>query len=298
MTVIADHHERIRLMRRVLLCPNVKRDRDYVLTLEVIDLLKNCSASIVVCPLFDESGQLPPAPAGIRIGELDEELENADMAIVFGGDGTILRTARAAADKSVPILGVNMGQKGFMAEIEKEDIALIPQAVCGEYVINRRMMLDMELNRGGKVIHRDFALNDVVIAGVTKVIDLTLRGDGEKISHFSGDGAIVATPTGSTAYSMAAGGPIVEPSADSIVVTPICAHVLAARSFVLAPDRTVSIELGAVKVNPAYLTVDGGKSVNLVSGDVVNIQKSAKQTLLVHLSSRSFYAKVNEKLGE
>ena len=285
-------------MRRVLLCPNVMRDRDYALTLEVNNLLKGCDVSIVVCPIYDESCTPLAAPDGLEVSDLDTELEGADMAIVFGGDGTILRVARAAALKSVPILGVNMGQKGFMAEIEKEDLALIPQAVCGDYVINRRMMLDMELIRDGKVIYSDFALNDVVIAGVTKVIDLTLRGDGEKISHFSGDGAIVATPTGSTAYSMAAGGPIIEPSADSIVVTPICAHVLAARSFVLAPDRHVSIELGAVKVNPTYLAVDGGTYIDLVSGDVISVQKSKKETLLIHLSSRSFYARVSEKLGE
>ena len=285
-------------MKRVLLCPNVKRDRDYALTQKVYDLIKGCNASIVVCPLFDMDGTLPEAPDGLTVSDLDSALESADMAIVFGGDGTILRVARAAAMTSVPILGVNMGRKGFMAEIEKEDIALIPQAVCGDYKLGRRMMLDMELVRGGEVIHSDFALNDVVIAGVTKVIDLTLLGDGQKISHFSGDGAIVATPTGSTAYSMAAGGPIIEPSADSIVVTPICAHVLAARSFVLAPDREVSIELGAVKVNPTYLTVDGGSFMDLYSGDVVNIKKSKKETLLIHLASRSFYAKVSEKLGE
>ena len=285
-------------MRRILLCPNVKRDRDYALTLEVIGLLKGCSPSVIVCPIFDKNSEPPAPPDGVVVSDLDTELTGASMAIVFGGDGTILRVARAAALKDVPILGVNMGQKGFMAEIEKEDIALIPKAVCGDYAINRRMMLDMELIRDGRVIHRDFALNDVVIAGVTKVIDVTLKGDGQKISHFSGDGAIVATPTGSTAYSMAAGGPIVEPSADNIVITPICAHVLAARSFVLASDRRVSIELGAVKVNPAYLTVDGGTYVELVSGDVVSVRKSDKQTLLVNLANRSFYTKVSDKLGE
>ncbi len=285
-------------MRRILLCTNVKRDKNFALTLQVNELIKGCDASIVVCPLFDKRSVPPKAPKGLNVSDLDKELGGADMAIVFGGDGTILRAARAASLKSVPILGVNMGQKGFMAEIEKEDIALIPQAICGDYVLNRRMMLDMQLIRGGNVIHSDFALNDIVIAGVTKVIDVTLRGDGEKISHFSGDGAIVATPTGSTAYSMAAGGPIVEPGADSIIVTPICAHVLAIRSFVLAPDRHVSIELGAAKVNPAYLTVDGGSYIDLVSGDIVSVRKSQKETLLVHLSNRSFYAKVSEKLGE
>ena len=284
-------------MRRVLLCPNVSRDKDYSLTLQVIALLKDCQARIAVCPLFDEDGSLP-CLEGIEVSTLERELPGADMLIVFGGDGTILRAARAAATGSVPVLGINMGAKGFIAEIEKEDIGLIPCAVCGDYTLGRRMMLDIELIRDGNTVYKDFALNDVVIAGMTKVIDLTLYGDGQKITHFSGDGAIVATPTGSTAYSMAAGGPIVEPGAENIVVTPICAHVLAAKAFVLAPERHVSVELGHLKSNPAYLSVDGGVYLNLTGGDVIRVRKSEKYTLLVQLSDRSFYKKVNEKLGE
>jgi NAD+ kinase len=291
-------------MRRILLCPNLNRDKDLLLTQKVHQMLKNCEASVVICPLFDEECGIP-AIAGYEFSTLENELKHADMVITFGGDGTILRAARAAAasaaggaHKSVPILGVNMGSKGFMAEIEKDDIELIPKAVCGDYEFDRRMMLDVELVRNGEMIYSDFALNDVVIAGHTKVIDLTLYGDGQKISHFSGDGAIVATPTGSTAYSMAAGGPIVEPCADNIIMTPICAHVLAAKCFVLASERLVTVELGAVKANPAYLTVDGGGYLNLISGDIINVHKSLKETLLVHLSNRSFYKKVSEKLGE
>lgn len=284
-------------MRRILLCPNLSRDKDLRLTKEVYDMLRACDAFVVVCPVFEEECAMPSC-TGLNISTLERELDSADMIITFGGDGTILRAARAAACKAVPILGVNMGAKGFMAEIEKEDIARIPDAVRGNFVLDRRMMLDVALLRDGAVIYSDFALNDVVVAGITKVIDLTLYGDGQTISHFSGDGAIVATPTGSTAYSMAAGGPIIEPSADNIIVTPICAHVLAAKSFVLASDRLVSIELGAVKANPAYLSVDGGGYLNLTSGDIVNVRKSLKETLLVHLSDRSFYKKVSEKLGE
>ncbi len=284
-------------MRRVLLCPNLSRDKDLLLTQEVHNMLKTCDADVVICPLLDEDCSMP-ACGDLIISTLERELDRADMLITFGGDGTILRAARAVAHKSIPILGVNMGAKGFMAEIEQEDIELIPKAVCGDYNIERRMMLDVELVRNGDVIYNDFALNDVVIAGITKVIDLTLYGDGQRISHFSGDGAIVSTPTGSTAYSMAAGGPIVEPCAHNILVTPICAHILTAKAFVLASDRHVTVELGAEKANPAYLTVDGGGYLNLVSGDIINVRKSLKETLLVQLSNRSFYKKVSEKLGE
>jgi NAD+ kinase len=160
------------------------------------------------------------------------------------------------------------------------------------------MMLDAELIRGGKVVYEDFALNDVVIRGYNKVIDLTLYGDGQIISSFVGDGAVIATPTGSTAYSMSAGGPIVEPTSHNIIVTPICAHVLEAKPFVLESDRYVTIEIGHEKNSPAYLSADGCDRYEIYSGDVINVKKSRKYTQLVRLSGRSFYSKVSEKLRE
>ncbi len=133
---------------------------------------------------------------------------------------------------------------GFMAELEPGDIDRIPGAVLGGYDIHTRMMLDVALIRDGETILKDFALNDAVIRGLTRVVELSVYGDGQLISHFSGDGAVIASPTGSTAYSMSAGGPIVEPSAENIIITPICAHALVAKSFVLAPDRQVMAEIG------------------------------------------------------
>jgi NAD+ kinase len=160
------------------------------------------------------------------------------------------------------------------------------------------MMLDVEVFRDGESICNDFALNDIVVKGDNKVIDLTLYGDQQRISRFSGDGAVIATPTGSTAYSMAAGGPIVEPSARNIIVTPICAHVLEAKSFVLVSNRLVSVKIGYKKQNPAYMSVDGGNHVRIQSGDILNVRESKKSTLFVRLSKRNFYTKVSEKLGE
>ena len=232
----------------------------------------------------------PPTP------ELEDELSSAEMIITFGGDGTILRAARAAAELGVPILGINMGGKGFMAELEVGDIDMIELAAVGKYEIEKRMMLDVEVHRNGKLICRDFALNDVVVKGDNKVIDLTLFGDGQKITSFAGDGAVIATPTGSTAYSMAAGGPIVEPSAHNIIVTPICAHMLEAKSFVLVPDRCVSVEIGWKKHNPAYMSVDGCDHVDIKVGDAIKIRKSSKHARLVRLTDKSFYKKVSDKL--
>ena len=284
-------------MKKVILCPNVNRDRNFELTMRVSELIRGCGAETVLCPLF-ERGEEELAPRGVVTSELKDELEGADMLITFGGDGTILRAARAAAGTDVPILGVNLGDMGFMTELEPEDIGLIPGAVMGGYEVQKRIMLDVALVREGEVLFTGFALNDAVIRGLTRVVELSVYGDGQLISRLSGDGAVVATPTGSTAYSMSAGGPIVEPSAENIIITPICAHALVAKSFVLAPDRRVTVEVGHRKANPVFLSVDGGDSIPLQPGDRVHIRKSAMATHLAHLANRSFYKKVSEKLGE
>ena len=284
--------------KKIILYPNPDRDIGYNMMRRVGDMLKNCSKQIVFCPVFDDDESAKIPPPGFEAAELADMLPSAEMIITFGGDGTILRAARAAAGLDVPILGINLGGKGFIAELEIDDIVLIDSVATGEYEIEDRMMLDVEVFRGGESVCRDYALNDVVIRGDNKVIDLTLFGDGHRISHFSGDGTVIASPTGSTAYSMSAGGPIVEPAAHNIIVTPICAHVLETKSYVLVSDRHVSIEIGYKKRNPAYMSVDGGDHIGIQSGDVVDVYKSEKITRLVRLSNRSFYKKVSEKLGE
>jgi len=261
------------------------------------EMLEALGRFTVICPMSGDSGEAAVLPAGIKTSELETELPNAEMIIVLGGDGTILRAARAAAQHMVPILGVNLGGKGFLTELEPGEIAQIENAARGDYRIGSRMMLDAEVWRSNRMVYSDFALNDVVIKGDNKVIDLTLFGDDQRISRFSGDGAVIATPTGSTAYSMAAGGPIVEPGAHNIIITPICAHVLEAKSFVLVSDRRVTVEIGDRKRNSAYMSVDGGDRLSIQSGDMIKVRESGKTTRFVRLSNESFYEKVSEKLG-
>lgn len=290
--------------KKIILCPNMESDAGLKMTLKAGDILRKCGKQVIICPVFsDDYSFLGIGVSGgekpeIEFSQLENELPSAEMIVTFGGDGTILRAARAAADPGIPILGLNMGGKGFIAELETDEIGLLNTVAAGGYTIENRMMLDVVVMRNGGPVYRDYALNDVVVKGDNKVIDLTLFGDGQEISHFSGDGAVVATPTGSTAYSMAAGGPIVEPSAHNIIITPICAHILDAKSFVLVSDRKVSIEIGWRKHNPAFISVDGGDRVQIQSGDVVAVSKSERYTRLVRLSDRSFYRKVSEKLGE
>jgi len=289
--------------RKIILFTNIDTDSDFKMTLKVAEILKTCGWQTVLCPISIEDSQelclsdLVPPP-GFKFSKIEQELDAAEMIITFGGDGTILRAARAAAELGVPILGVNLGGKGFMAELEAEDVELLKTISDAEYNIEPRIMIDVELIREGEVISRDYALNDVVVKGDNKVIDMTIFGDNQKITHFSGDGAVIATPTGSTAYSMSAGGPIVDPAAKNIVITPICAHILEARSFVLVLGRVVTIEIGQKKINPAYISVDGGSHVRIQTGDTVKVYKSKWNTYLVRLSDKSFYRKVSEKLGE
>ena len=283
---------------KILLCPNTERDVSFKATLSVGEMLEKRNREFLICPLFGENSDTSKIPPNINISELESSLDCAELIITFGGDGTILRAARTAAKAGVPILGVNMGGKGFMTELESSEIESIDAVLSGKYNIQCRMMLDVEVSRNGKVYFNDFSLNDAVVRGDNKVIDLALFADGQKISYFFGDGAVISTPTGSTAYSMAAGGPIVEPTAHNIIVTPICAHILEAKSVVLASERRVSVEIGAKKNNPAYLSIDGGKHLNIQSGDVVSVSKSNMYTNLVCLSKGSFYQKVGKKLGE
>lgn len=281
---------------KVLLCPSVSRDRGLAVTGRVDRMLRESGVETVVCPLFD-GGEMP-LPEGFEYSTIRKEAENADMAVTFGGDGTILRTARAAAEYKLPIIAVNMGNIGFMAELEPDGLDSLKQVIKGEYRVVSRMMLDVELVRNGETVYSDFALNDIVIKGMTKIIGLEIFGDEYAISAFSGDGVVIATPTGSTAYSMAAGGPIVEPDASNIIITPICPHALAAKSFVLAPERVVRVRVGGKKDNPSGMTVDGGEATVLMNGDEIIIKISPRQTRFIQISNKSFYRKVYEKLGE
>ena len=285
-------------IKKIILCPNAERDAGFEMAQQVGEMLKKHDRLTAFCPVFDYSLTPRTPPAGYEPAELEDEIPDAEMVIAIGGDGTILRAARAAAEHGVPILGINLGGKGFLAELEADDLSMLDSAVLGQYRLESRMMLDVEVLRDGKTVFADFALNDVVIKGDNKVIDLMLYGDGQLITHFSGDGTVIATPTGSTAYSMAAGGPIVEEAAHNIIVTPICAHVLEAKSIVLISERRVSVELGQRKRNPAYMSVDGGEHTAIQNGDLVNVFKSGRYTRLVRLSNKSFYKKVSDKLGD
>lgn len=283
-------------MKHVILTPNPYRDKDFQTVRTAVQILRDAGMEPKVCLPFevDRSFELP---RDIRFHRLDREINNTELVICFGGDGTILHMAKTATRKNVPILGVNIGTLGFMAELENSELELLGKLAADDYTLDKRMMLDVVVQRDRDIIFHDIGLNDVVITkgAVARIAHLAVKCDGVEAMQCSGDGIIVATPTGSTAYSLSAGGPIVEPEARNMLITPICAHDVMSRCIVASDKRTITVELVQNARRNAYLSVDGGKSLRLNMGDVATIKKSNLETKLVRLKNRSFYDVINMK---
>ena len=277
-------------MKKIILTPNPYRDKDFQTVREAARILKEAGAEVRVCLPFevDRSYELP---RDIRFSRLDRELNNASMIVCFGGDGTILHMAKTATRHGIPILGVNIGTMGFMAELESTELDQLTRITTGDYSIDSRMMLDVTVHRDRDIIFHDIGLNDVVITkgAIARIVHLEVKCDGVRAMQCGGDGVIIATPTGSTAYSLSAGGPIVEPEAKNILVTPICAHDIASRCIVASDQRVITVGLTQNARRNAFLSVDGGKALRMNIGDVATIKKSNLSTKLVRLKERSFY---------
>jgi NAD+ kinase len=192
---------------------------------------------------------------------------------------------------------VNIGTMGFMAELESSEMKELSRLAEGRYTVEERMMLHVTAEREGQILLEEDALNDAVITkgAVARTIQLAVSCDGAEVMAFGGDGVIVSTPTGSTAYSMSAGGPIVEPTTQTIILTPICAHDMQTKTIVTSPERKITVEVGRIGRKNAFLSVDGGRALRLNTGDVVRISRSKFTTRLVHLTERNFFDIVKTK---
>lgn len=283
-------------MKRVILTPNPYRDKNFQTVREAVEVLRGVGIECRICLPF-EVDRTYDLPKDLRFHKLDRELQNTDLVICFGGDGTILHIAKAATRHGVPILGVNIGTMGFMAELESTELDKLALLATEQYTIDRRMMLDVTVRRDRDIIYHDICLNDVVITkgAVARIVHLSVKCDGVQAMECGGDGIVIATPTGSTAYNLSAGGPIVEPEAKSILVTPICAHDMSSRCMVASDRRVITVGLTRNMRRNAFLSVDGGKAVRLNLGDVATVCKSSMETKLLRLKERSFYDVVNMK---
>ena len=283
-------------MKKAILTPNPYRDKNFQTVREAARVLQEAGIDVRLCLPFevDKSYELPK---DLKFTRLDKELPTASVVICFGGDGTILHMAKAATRHGIPILGVNIGTMGFMAELESGELDQLARLAVGDFKIDKRMMLDVTVHRDRDIIFHDICLNDAAITkgAIARIVHLKVNCDGTQAMECGGDGVIIATPTGSTAYSLSAGGPIVEPDANSILITPICAHDVAARSMVVSEKRVINVEMSPNARRNAFISVDGGKALRMNVGDVATIRKSPLVTKLVRLKDRSFYDVINMK---
>jgi NAD+ kinase len=283
-------------MKKIVVTPNPYRDHNFQTVRTAMEILRAAGADVRLCLPFEVDKEYE-LPRDLRFHRLDRELPGADAAICFGGDGTILHIAKQATRYGVPVLGVNIGTMGFMAELECTELEQLARLAKGDYTIDSRMMLDVTVTRERNIIFHEQCLNDVVITkgAVARIVHLSVACDGVLAMECGGDGVIVATPTGSTAYNLSAGGPIVEPEAHSILVTPICAHDMGSRCMVTSDKRTIRVELTKNARRNAYVSVDGGKALRMNIGDVATIRKANRETKLIRLKDRSFYDVVRMK---
>ncbi len=228
----------------------------------------------------------------------DEIYERADLVIVIGGDGVMLEAARRATPTGTPILGINMGRVGYMTELEMTELDLLENIFKGEYYLDERAMLKVEIiSAAGQNKFSAYALNEAVIAkGATaRIIDLELSDNSRLVSTYRADGLVVATPTGSTAYSLSAGGPIVDPKLSCFCVTPICPHSLVARPLIFPDTAVLQVKNICVREKVLHLTVDGKATFDLFFGDTVVITKATVKAKLLRIKNDDFYSKIRMK---
>lgn len=282
-------------MKSFFIYPNMRKGDAVALVPQVCARLRRDGVRLIL-PM--QMRVAAPEVPGADYMETDEAIRVADAAVVLGGDGTMLRIAQAAAQNDVPLLGVNVGHVGFMTELEPGELGEMEKLFDGYSSIDSRMMLHVSVIRNQRVVYENDALNDIVIAKGTafRVVRVCISADDEEVTSFNGDGVIVATPTGSTAYGLSAGGPVIEPSAENMAVIPICAHALTAKSFVFSPERRIMLTASCEGGSEVFVSADGGQSFAVRPDDRVIITRSPLRTRLVRLKGISFYKILQQKL--
>lgn len=282
---------------KVVITPNPYRDKNLRCAMEAKNILERVGIKAVICLAFEVDRDFA-LPKSVELKNLERELKNCDVLVCFGGDGTMLHASKAATRHGVPILGVNIGTMGFMTELEAGETGKLAELAKRAYTMEDRMMLDVSVIRDGNVIQQEQALNDAVITkgAVARIIQVGVFCDGVEAMSFGGDGVIVSTPTGSTGYSLSAGGPVVEPSAENIILTPVCAHTMMSRTIVAGGNRVIDVRIGRIGRKNAFLSVDGGRAFRLNAGDIVRVQRSSNVTRLVKFGEKNFFDILNNKL--
>lgn len=274
---------------KAVIFPNLNNNGVKELADEIMSalLMLDVDVEIASCNTENEEESLFPT--------INQSIQKCDIAIAIGGDGTTLNVAKMAAFYDKLTLGINAGRLGFMSGLEKNELHLLKNLVTGEYEVEQRMLIKAQMD---DEIY--YCLNDAVVSrgDLARLIDASVYCEGRLVNYNRADGVIVSTPTGSTAYSLAAGGPIVSPDNSCFVVTPICPHSLVNRSFVFSADKELEIVVGNDKNNKAFLTVDGAKSVPVQKQSRITISKAEFSAKLIKLKPDNFYEILNKKLVE
>lgn len=275
-------------MKKIILCPNPYRDAGFQATRRSQEMLRQCGLETAVCLPFHVENLV--GAEGLELKTLQQEIRSADLLIAYGGDGTLLHLARTCATNRVPMLGVNMGSLGFISELELSELDRLKELADWKFKVENRMMLDISVLRGGREIYTNLAMNEAVVTkgAISHVVHLRVLNDGVKLAEMRGDGVIVSTPTGSTGYSLSAGGPVVEPTVRNFVISPICAHVGQMNCYILSPRHVITVLPVNAGRKAVYLSVDGGRAFALRDGDEVRISSSHVDLKLVRLSEKSF----------
>lgn len=285
-------------MEKVLIRPNPTREKTLHVTPTIVSAICSFGFQVFISNEFEERlGSLLSGKAAFCKEE--QALELCDFAVVIGGDGTILRMAEAAAVHHKPVLGINVGTIGFMSELEIQELWEMEKIRRGAYELDSRMMITVcVVDEQGNTVFKAEGLNDAVISkgSLSRVIKLCVQVNEKETLRLSGDGIIVCTPTGSTAYSLSAGGPILEPSSNCIAVTPICPHSLNAKSFVLGADKEIRIT-PPEQDSPIHLSVDGYQSMEIQPGQSVVIRRSPFALSLIRIKELGFYEVISKKLS-
>ncbi|MDK2798690.1 MAG: kinase [Clostridiales bacterium] len=283
-------------MKKILIIPNIDKDKELQNTKKVIDLVKKFNKEVLISEQVAK--MIKTDNDGRKLSELYSE---ADLVIVLGGDGTLLNVARHTAPYNIPLLGINLGHLGFLVELEKNNLGkFFDKLFAGDYTIDYRMMIEGTLLRGSMTLDTFIALNDIGITrgAFSRIIDLKIFVNEQFVDFYPADGIVISTPTGSTAYSLSAGGPIVDPNMGLIMITPICPHTLHSRSIIVPDNKVISVHLIDAHYHDAMITVDGQKGYKLQPKDIITIKRASYVIPLIRINNRSFYDVLRKKLTE
>lgn len=287
------------MIRKVALIPNTTKSGALRCALRVSRILGDLG--IATCAEQGRADMIAALGGKVLPVAAEALYTSCDAAVVFGGDGTVLGAAKHAAEAGIPIVGVNFGHVGYITELEESEVDMLARLAGEDFRTEDRMLLDVSICKNGKQLFFARAFNEAAITRgmVTRLADFSVSCDGNPVNHYRADGLIIATPTGSTAYSMAAGGPVIDPSVDVIATTPVCSHSFeAARTLIFGPSSVIKVNIPSAKRAEAVVTVDGRTFFRINDSDVtITVKKSDKKVSLIKLKDVPFATTLYKKFG-